>query len=109
MTPAARLVWVRMYERTGDAGLTCRRCGVSRPTLRKWWRRYRAAGVHLHAHPVHLERELAGQVQVSGQVRHPRLAFSAVVIRSVPLSFQVARGASAPVSRGTSTVMSTNS
>lgn len=45
MTPAARLVWVRRYERTGDAGLTCRRCGVSRPTLRKWWRRYRAAGV----------------------------------------------------------------
>ena len=25
MTPAARLVWVRMYERTGDAGVTCRR------------------------------------------------------------------------------------
>lgn len=45
MTPAARLIWVRMYERTGDAGLTCRRCGVSRPTLRKWWRRYQAAGV----------------------------------------------------------------
>ena len=45
MTPAARLVWVRMYERTGDAGMTCRRCGVSRPTLRKWWRRYVASGV----------------------------------------------------------------
>ena len=44
MTPAARLIWVQMYERTGDAGLTCRRCGVSRPTLRKWWRRYLAAG-----------------------------------------------------------------
>ena len=44
MTPAARLVWVRMYERTGDAGMTCRRCGVSRPTLRKWWRRYVASG-----------------------------------------------------------------
>jgi transposase-like protein len=44
MTPAARLVWVRMYERTGDAGLTCRRCGISRPTLRKWWHRYRAVG-----------------------------------------------------------------
>ena len=44
MTPAARLIWVQMYQRTGDAGLTCRRCGVSRPTLRKWWRRYLAAG-----------------------------------------------------------------
>jgi len=33
-----------MYERTGDAGLTCRRCGISRPTLRKWWHRYRAVG-----------------------------------------------------------------
>ena len=43
MTPAARLIWVQMYERTGDAGLTCRRCGVSRPTLRQWWRRYLAA------------------------------------------------------------------
>ncbi|WP_435370220.1 helix-turn-helix domain-containing protein, partial [Acinetobacter indicus] len=23
-----------------DAGLVCRRCGISRPTLRKWWKRY---------------------------------------------------------------------
>lgn len=45
MTPSARLTWVRMYEQTGDAGLTCRRCGISRPTLRRWWRRYQAAGV----------------------------------------------------------------
>ncbi|MEM1384990.1 MAG: IS481 family transposase, partial [Pseudomonadota bacterium] len=44
MTPAARLIWVRTYERTGNAGLTCRRCGVSRPTLRKWWRRCLAEG-----------------------------------------------------------------
>jgi hypothetical protein len=28
-----RLVWVRMYENTRDAGLVCRRCGISRPTL----------------------------------------------------------------------------
>jgi len=39
-----RLTWVRLYEETGDAGLTCRRCGISRPTLRKWWRRYQAHG-----------------------------------------------------------------
>lgn len=40
----ARLAWVRLYERTQDAGLVCRRCGISRPTLRKWWRRYLASG-----------------------------------------------------------------
>jgi transposase InsO family protein len=34
-----------MLERTGDAGLVCRRCGVSRPTLRKWWRRYQDQGL----------------------------------------------------------------
>ena len=31
----ARLQWVQLYLRTGHAGLTCRRCGISRPTLRK--------------------------------------------------------------------------
>jgi len=40
-----RLTWVKMYEETGNAGLVCRRCGISRPTLRKWWRRYQAEGV----------------------------------------------------------------
>ena len=39
-----RLVWVRMYEETGDAGLVCRRCGISRPTLRKWLKRFEAQG-----------------------------------------------------------------
>lgn len=39
------LAWVHMYGETEDAGLTCWRCGVSRPTLRKCWRRYQAAGV----------------------------------------------------------------
>jgi transposase InsO family protein len=37
-----RLGWVKTYEQTHDAGLTCRKCGISRPTLRKWWRRYQA-------------------------------------------------------------------
>lgn len=41
----ARLTWVQMYQETGDAGLVCRRCGISRPTLRKWWRRFQAEGV----------------------------------------------------------------
>jgi len=40
----ARLRWVEMYHRTGNAALTCRRCGISKPTLRKWWQRYQADG-----------------------------------------------------------------
>ena len=46
MEPEARmrLKWVELYERTGNAGLTCLRCGISRPTLRKWSRRYREEG-----------------------------------------------------------------
>ena len=39
-----RLGWIRLYERVGNAGIVCRRCGISRPTLRKWWRRYQAEG-----------------------------------------------------------------
>lgn len=38
----AWLEWVKTFEQTGDAGLTCRRCGISRPTLGKWVRRYEA-------------------------------------------------------------------
>lgn len=40
-----RLTWVKYYEQTRDAGLTCRCCGISRPTLRKRWRRYQAEEV----------------------------------------------------------------
>ena len=39
-----RLRWGQLYQQTGDAGLVCRRCGISYPTLRKWIRRYREAG-----------------------------------------------------------------
>ena len=39
-----RLTWIRLYEETGDAGLVCRRCGITRPTLRKWLRRYQQEG-----------------------------------------------------------------
>ncbi|WNC95432.1 IS481 family transposase (plasmid) [Paraburkholderia sp. FT54] len=41
---ATRLRWVLMYHETGNAGLVCARCGISRPTLRKWLRRYWDAG-----------------------------------------------------------------
>jgi len=40
-----RLQWVRLYEEYGDAGFMCRRCGISRPILRKWWRRYQRQGI----------------------------------------------------------------
>lgn len=40
-----RLRWVEMYQSSGNAGLTCYRCGISRPTLRKWLRRYREQGL----------------------------------------------------------------
>lgn len=36
----ARLKWVSLYLETKDAGFVCRKCGISRPTLRKWHRRY---------------------------------------------------------------------
>lgn len=39
-----RLTWVRLFEETQDAGLVCRRCGISRPTLRKWLGRYAEQG-----------------------------------------------------------------
>jgi transposase InsO family protein len=36
--------WVELLGETGDSGLVCRRCGISRPTLRKWARRFEAMG-----------------------------------------------------------------
>lgn len=40
-----RLTWVRLYEKHQDAGFVCRKCGISRPTLRKWWNRYKKHGL----------------------------------------------------------------
>jgi len=40
-----RFNWVSLYLSSKDAGLTCRRCGISRPTLRKWVRRYNQNGM----------------------------------------------------------------
>ena len=39
-----RRLWISLYRDTMDAGLVCRRCGISRPTLRKWVRRYEKFG-----------------------------------------------------------------
>lgn len=45
-----RFVWVKLFQETGDAGQVCRRCGISRPTLRKWLRRYEQEGMEgLHS------------------------------------------------------------
>ena len=44
MDAATRLGWIKLYEEIGNTGVVCRRCGISRPTLRKWWRRYQAQG-----------------------------------------------------------------
>jgi len=40
-----RLTWIRLHEQVCDAGLVCRRCGITRPTLRKWLRRYQLLGL----------------------------------------------------------------
>ena len=40
-----RLQWIMLYEDIKDAGFVCRRCGISRPTLRKWYRRYQERGI----------------------------------------------------------------
>lgn len=39
-----RLVWTKLLESTADSGLVCRRFGITRPTIRKWWRRDRILG-----------------------------------------------------------------
>ena len=36
---------MKLYEEIGDAGLVCRRSGISRPTLRKWLKRYEKDGI----------------------------------------------------------------
>jgi len=40
-----RLQWIKLYGETQDAGLVCRRVGISRPTLRKWYKRYQEKGL----------------------------------------------------------------
>ena len=40
-----RFKWIELYQQIGDAGVVCRRCGISRPTLRKWLYRFQAQGV----------------------------------------------------------------
>lgn len=36
-----RLEWLKLYETIGNAGVVCLRCGITRPTQRKWFKRFR--------------------------------------------------------------------
>lgn len=40
-----RLKWIKLYQETNNALLVCLLCGISRPTLRKWWSRYQEQGL----------------------------------------------------------------
>jgi len=40
-----RLRWIKHYQASGNLGVTCQRCGISRPTLRKWLQRYEESGL----------------------------------------------------------------
>jgi transposase-like protein len=39
------LKWIKLYQKTQNAGLVCLRYGISRPTLRKWWSRFQKQGL----------------------------------------------------------------
>jgi transposase len=39
-----RLEWVKLYLQTKNSEQVCLKCGISRPTLRKWVRRYEEGG-----------------------------------------------------------------
>jgi transposase InsO family protein len=41
----SRLKWIQLYQEIGKAGIVCLRCGISRPTLRKWLFRYSKQGI----------------------------------------------------------------
>ena len=45
MNQKQRLRWIRLYEKLGNAGTVCLKCGISRPTLRKWLGRYEREGI----------------------------------------------------------------
>lgn len=40
-----RLNWINIYLELYNAGVVCRKCGISRPTVRKWFNRYKELGV----------------------------------------------------------------
>lgn len=40
-----RYQWVELFESVQNVAIVCRKCGISRPTLRKWVERYRKHGL----------------------------------------------------------------
>src|SRR5919198_4309289 len=40
-----RLRWVELFLSIENHSVVCLKCGISRPTLRKWVRRYREQGI----------------------------------------------------------------
>jgi len=40
-----RLEWVKLYKAVDNAGIGCLRCGITRPTRRKWFKRYKESGI----------------------------------------------------------------
>lgn len=59
----ARRKWLELYAATKNAALVCRRCGISPPTLRKWWQRYLAQGESgLRSHSRRPHRSLGGKL-----------------------------------------------
>ena len=62
-----RLKWIGAYRELGDAGAVCRRFGISRPTLRKWLRRYDAEGEaglrEMNRRPRHSPARKVGHVE----------------------------------------------
>jgi transposase len=80
----ARLKWVTLYEERGDAGYVCRRCGISRPTLRKWYKRYQELGIEglndQSRRPIHSPNKKVNQqieewiLDVVKQIRIPQLS-----------------------------------
>jgi len=40
-----RLEWVKLYQELKNAGTVCLRCGISSPTLSKWFKIYEENGL----------------------------------------------------------------
>ena len=64
-----RRIWIQLYAETKDAGLVCRRCGITRPTLRLWWRRFETQGdaglISLSRRPHHSPRRVLVQERIN--------------------------------------------
>ena len=70
-----RLRWIRLFEETGNQGLVCLRCGISRPTLRKWLKRYQqegAEGLASHSRQPHRSPQKKVDEQVTQQIQQLR-------------------------------------